>query len=74
MDAKEFADRCRKIRNGSPNAFYALVDAYCAQVDAATELDRQRREGVGVFNPQFIEDDDCREAQDNTPSLGPFKG
>lgn len=38
-----------------------------------TELDRQRRDGVGVFSPRFIaEDDDCREAQDNTPSLGPF--
>lgn len=37
-----------------------------------TEL--QRRHGVGVFDPRLMaEDDDCREAQDNTPSLGPFK-
>ena len=35
-----------------------------------SELYIQKRDGVGVFDPRFItEDDDCREAQDNTPSL-----
>lgn len=175
MDISDFVDRCRQIRNGSPNAFYALVDTFCRQADAAldiediqrrcraaaercevlagpakvdtvvsadllleaaslirgyhqslllTELDRQRRNGVGVFDPNLmiedgdypdyrrataeeramargfvtlwesvgvedaddwlytlrnraellasLDDGDCREAQDNTPSLGPF--
>lgn len=31
----KFVERCRDIRNGSPNAFYAHVDAYCKKVEAA---------------------------------------
>lgn len=28
-----FVERCREIRNGSPNAFYKHVDAFCATID-----------------------------------------
>ena len=27
-----FVERCRDIRNGSPNAFYGHVDAFCKEV------------------------------------------
>lgn len=30
--AMDFAERCREIRHGSPNAFYAHVDAFCKRV------------------------------------------
>jgi hypothetical protein len=29
LDVVAFAERCLEIRNGSPNAFYAHVDAFC---------------------------------------------
>ncbi len=28
-EVKQFVERCREIRDGSPNAFYSHVDAFC---------------------------------------------
>jgi hypothetical protein len=52
MNAKEFVDRCRDIRDGSPNAFYALIDTYCKQVEDADTL-AQVRQRVGDFNEGY---------------------
>lgn len=40
----QFIERCRDLRNASPNAFYQHVDAFCAAAEAPGRRDKETKE------------------------------